>query len=81
VRGGNLRLDLFPALGLSPTPSQLAVGRMTLHQCSQCGLLVSAPDCGPYRADDHLGPCPRCERRGWWSEDLPVGPFRDRQAG
>jgi hypothetical protein len=70
-----VQLDLFPDLAVAPTLSDVRAGGTRLRQCSNCGLLVAAPDCGQYRSRDPLAACPRCGRDHWWDQTLPVGPF------
>lgn len=63
-------------LPLKPTISWEA-GESSVWQCSWCGALVYNTR-GP---DKPEGPCSVClwgcpeGAAGWWSQDLPVGPF------
>ena len=75
----SLQLELFPDMAIVATPADRKAGGTRLEQCSNCGLLVAAPDCGQYLRTDALGTCPRCTRRSWWRQTLPVGPFKPNE--
>lgn len=79
--GGPLQLQLFPDIVITATIADRRAGGTRLEQCSWCGLLVAAPDCGHHRRTDPLGACPRCGRSHWWSQTLPVGPFQAADTG
>lgn len=75
--------ELFPeTVQIRPTIAMQA-GESFVAQCSWCGLLVCAEKKAP------LGDCPACSSssarpvaypHSWWAQDLPVGPFIDRNA-
>jgi predicted nucleic acid-binding Zn-ribbon protein len=68
-------LHFAPAVGLVQTPAmRKRDDAAVIHQCSGCGALVARTSDAP----GLLGPCPVCgERKTWWSQHVPVGPFRD----
>jgi hypothetical protein len=74
-----VQLDLFPDLEIRPTIDDRRVGATYLRMCSHCGLLIALFDCGSYRRNSPLGPCPRCGRSDWWQTDLPAGPFHPKE--
>lgn len=56
---------------LAPTIS-IERGDSSVWQCAQCGALVCH-----HHPKKPAGPCSSCgSDRGWWGQDLPVGPFR-----
>ncbi len=66
------QLTLF-GIEVHGAPIHHRAGSMTLRQCAQCGVLVATPDCGTYKANEPLGPSPRCGQDTWWRQRFPVG--------
>lgn len=79
------QLALFDGVRLEPTIA-MRRGVAYVTQCARCGTLVCVPSSGlaqtaPVCTKRKLGPCSACGHERWWSQRLPVGPFRATDDG